>query len=334
MSGAGAATPVQPEAKRPGQAALRPSTDPPAPGAMPEGAEAAVLLRYRMARERPRNPEEGKARLLRHCEQPAFAALARYRKLVDGEWIDAPSIRFAEAALQTMGNILSEVGAFRDDSRERVIRIAVTDFESNVTHTKEVLIPKVIERAELLPGEVPLASRVDGNGQRLYTLLATREEILAREGALVSKALRQIALRLLPGDWVQEGLRAIRRTLEAEIAQDLESTRETLAQGFAALRMEEGRLKEYLGHDLECASASECADLQAVLAALEEGETTRAESIGAGGRGEERSPLKRKLELLRKRVAGTRARDLAPPAENPGPPSGEAQDEGASPSRR
>ena len=238
MSGTGGATTVQADAERPGQAPLQPSTDPPAPGGMPEGGEAAVRLRYRMAQEHPRTLEEGKARLLRHCEQPAFAAVARYRKLVDGEWIDAPSIRFAEAALQAIGNILSEVGAIRDDSRERVIRVAVTDFESNVTHAKEVLIPKVIERAELLPGDVPLASRIDGRGQRLYTLLATGEEILSREGALVSKALRQIALRLLPGDWVHEGLRAIRQTLEAEIAQDLESAREKLAQGFAALRVE------------------------------------------------------------------------------------------------
>ncbi len=327
MSGHGGAMPVQPDEERPGQAPLRPSTDPPAPAAMPEGGEAAVLLRYRMGRERPRTPDEGKARLLRHCEQPAFAAGARYRKLVDGEWIDAPSIRFAEAALQAMGNILSEVAAIRDDSLQRVVRVAVTDFESNVTHAKEVLIPKVIERAELLPGEVPLASRVDGNGQRLYTLLATREEIFSCEGALVSKALRQIALRLLPGDWVQEGLRAIRQTLEAEIAQDLESTREKLTQGFAALRVEEERLEEYLGHDLESASAAECTDLQAILAALEDGEMTRAESIGAG-LGEQRSPLKRKLEVLRKRVAGTRVRDLAPPAESANPPSRGEQDEG------
>ncbi len=328
MSGADGAIAPQTDEECPGQAPLRPPVDSPKAAAMPEGWEAAVRLRYRMAHERPRKPEEAKASLLRHCEQPNFAAVARYRKLVDGEWLDAPSIRFAEAALQAMGNILSEVAAIRDDSIQRVVRVAVTDFESNVTHAKEVLIPKVIERAELLPGEVPLASRVDGNGQRLYTLLATREEILSCEGALVSKALRQIALRLLPGDWVQEGLRAIRQTLEAEIAQDLESTREKLAQGFAALRVEEERLKEYLGHDLESASAAECTDLQAILAALEDGEMTRAESIGAGGLGEQRSPLKRKLEVLRKRVAGTRARDLGPPAESANPPSRGEQDEG------
>ncbi len=55
---------------------------------------------------------------------------------------------------------------------------------------------------------------------------------------------------------------------------------------------------------------------------------TQTESIGARGLGEQRSPLKRKLELLRKRVAGTRARDLAPPAESANPPSRGELDEG------
>ena len=61
-------------------------------------AEARIKARAAIAIGRPRDMDTVRVKLLKDCERPGFAAVARYSVPRGGKKIQGPSIRFAEAA--------------------------------------------------------------------------------------------------------------------------------------------------------------------------------------------------------------------------------------------
>ena len=57
-------------------------------------AKAQIEARYIMAERHPRDLDIVRAKLIKECKRPGFAAVARYLKPI-GRGVEGPSIRFA-----------------------------------------------------------------------------------------------------------------------------------------------------------------------------------------------------------------------------------------------
>jgi hypothetical protein len=234
-------------------------------------ARALVEARYVMAVQRPRDIDLVRVKLLNACKRPTFANAARYLKPV-GKGIEGPSIRLAEEAARCMGNIAVDIFAIYDDERRRVIRVTATDLESNVPYSKDVTFEKTVERNSVQDGQAVIAQRIGSRGQRVFVVLATDDDILNKENALVSKALRTNLLRLVPGDILEEAMAQVYATLKDRAAKDPGAERKEVIDAFAHLNVMPDMLKEYLGHDIGTASPAEIVDLRSVYATIRDGE--------------------------------------------------------------
>lgn len=249
-------------------------------------AQAMVQARYVVALQRPRDWDEVRVRLLAECKRPGFAEVAWFRKPV-GEGVEGFSIRFAEAAIRCMGNLLPEAPVIYDDDERRIVRVLVTDLESNVTYTKDIVVNKTVERRSLRKGQEALAIRTNSQGQPTYIVRATEDDMLAKEGSAVSKATRTLALRILPGDIQDECKRLILDARRGEAVRDPAAARKKVADAFAELGILPAALKQYLGHELASCSPAELEDLRAAWSAIKNGETTWAEIVAERGGDEE-----------------------------------------------
>lgn len=243
-------------------------------------AKALVEARYVMAIRRPRNDEEVRQRLLKECLRPSFAAVAIYRKPV-GQGIEGPSIRFAEAALRMMGNITIDTMTVYDDQLKRIVRVTVTDLEANLPYAQDVTIEKTVERRKAKPGDQVLRTRQNSTGEQVYVLIATDDEILNKQNALISKAIRTQGLRLVPGDLIDEALWQVRETRKKEDAQDPDASKRKIFDAFNELGVTAGQLAEWLGHAGDKLQPKEMSDLRGIYAALRDNETTWREVMDA-----------------------------------------------------
>lgn len=241
-------------------------------------AKAAVEARYIVAIKRPRDLDAVRLAILKECQRPSFAAVARYRKPV-GDGIEGPSIRFAEAAIRCMTNMLPEVATIYEDVEKRIVRVSVTDLESNVTYSGDITVEKTVERSSVKQGQTILRSRVNSVGKPTFLVEATEDDLQNKQGALVSKQLRTLSLRLLPGDILEEAMATVIETLEKADATDPGAARKKMVDVFARLGVKPSDLRDYLGHDLDGLTPPELAELRAVAATLRDGESTWRDAL-------------------------------------------------------
>ena len=244
-------------------------------------AKAAIEARYGMAIRFRRDIDDVRQRLLRECQRPGFARVARYRVPRGGKQIEGASIRFAEAAIRIMGNLMVETPTLYDDPLRRIVRVEVTDLETNASYAKDLALEKTVERQVLKAGQQPISQRLNSSNKTVYTVEATEEDFAVKEAANISKAIRTLGLRLLPGDLLEESMQAVLATLHSETAKDPDAERKAIADGFAKVNVAPSHLKLYLGHELSQCSPAELVELRELFTAIRDGHTTWAEVMAA-----------------------------------------------------
>lgn len=234
--------------------------------------KAQVEARYVMAMHRPRDIDQVRERLLRNCARPAFAQSAMYRIPRAGGFIEGLTIRFAETAVGCMTNVNCETITLYDDKQKRILRIQVTDVESNETFSRDITIEKSVERRKLGRGQEPLGVRTNSYGDTVYSVQATEEELATKESALVSKTLRTLILRIVPG-WLQDEAKdVLKRTAQNQDAKDPDAQKKRVLDAFAAMNISTAAIKEYLGREeLDPMSTHELSELRDLHSALREG---------------------------------------------------------------
>lgn len=254
-------------------------------------ARAMIEARYVMAMQRPRDLDMARVKLLAACSRSRFAQVARYIKPI-GEGIEGPSIRLAEEAARCLTNIAMDVVTIYDDPQRRIIRATATDLESNIPWSKDVTIEKTVERSYVKDGQTMVAQRINSKGKPVYTVLASDDEILNKENALASKAMRGNLLRLVPGDLLEEAMDTVYRTLNADAEKDPSAERKRVIDAFASLNIMPTHLKEYLGHDLDVTTPAELIAMRSIYTAMKDGEATWADVMEhkQGGKGKEKTP--------------------------------------------
>lgn len=243
-------------------------------------ATAEIQARYVMALKNPRDLDDVRLKMLKECRRPSFAKVAIYRKPI-GAGIEGPSIRFAEAAIRCMGNIAIDTIVVFDDPYKRILRVSVVDIENNVPYSTEITVEKTVERKNPKAGTTILGTRENSNGQLVYLVPATEDEMLNKINALVSKAIRTNGMRHIPGDIVDECKALIYEIRDKEDAEDPDAARKKLADSFAELGVLASSLKEYLDHDLATSTPAEMKELRGVYALLRDGEMSWTEVLDA-----------------------------------------------------
>lgn len=275
-------------------------------------ARAEVEARAIMALKRPRDMDDVRERLLKECRRPRFAQVARYQIPRAGKTIEGPSIRFAEAALRCMTNVLVQTATLYDDAEKRILRVTVTDLEANAAYSRDVTVAKTVERSSVKKDQLIVSQRLNSLGNVAYTVQASDDDLRMKEGAEVSRAVRTLFLRLLPGDVLDEAMDEIRGALKRGFDADPEAERKRHADAFAAIGVKPSELKEYLGHDLSLITAKEAEDLGALYFAIQDGETTFRAALESKRGATTNEPQPKPTEKLKVKLSKLKAASPAP----------------------
>ena len=254
------------------------SRDNQATASMVAKARAEIEARYVMALRKPRNMDQVRTDLMKECRRPNFAAVAIYHKPV-GEGVDGFSIRFAEAAIRCFGNCAMEVSQNYDDENLRIMRVSATDLESNIIWPMEVTIEKTVERKFLRKGQRSLGSRMNSKDELVHTVEATEDDMLSKQGALVSKALRTCILRIIPGHLQYEAWDTCVAILKDKAAANPDLERNRVCDAFADQGIQPVNLEEWLGHTLSVATPVEIEHLRRLYVGIRDGEVTWADAL-------------------------------------------------------
>jgi hypothetical protein len=254
-------------------------------------ARADVEARWILAMRRPRNLDDVRQSLIAECSRPQFARVAVYARPVgkkqdpQGNWINAVaeglSIRFAEAAARCMGNLQPDVQTIYDGADTRIVRVTVTDYESNVTWSRDLNVRKTVERKQLKRGQKSLGERLNSYGDRVFIVEATDDEVNVKEAAMVSKAARTLILRVVPGHLQDECKDLCKRIAAQADAKDPAANKNRALDAFASLGIKPSQILEYLGKPIEQATRDEWRELSDLVNAIRDGETTWAEALEA-----------------------------------------------------
>ena len=238
-------------------------------------AKAMVEARYVMAMQRPRDWDAVRQNLLRECKRPSFAhnKSAYYRKPI-GQGVEGLGIRFVEVALRCMTNVLVETTMIFEDDAKEVHRVSVTDLESNLTYPLDVRVSKTVERAKPMDDGSYLAVRKNSYGKMTYTVPANDDDLLNKRAALISKAIRTLGLRIVPGDLQDEAEEIIKHIRLDDAARDPGAERKRIADAFAEIGVKAADLVAYLGHSLDSCSPPDLVDLRGIYGAIKDGEAT------------------------------------------------------------
>lgn len=247
--------------------------------AMAERAKAEVAALYQKAMLCPRNVDEARQRLMRHCKRPGFAERARYRLPFGETKVEGPSIRFVEAAMQEYGNVLCDAFVTYESEDERKIIVRVLDLERNIAYSREAVVRKILERKRLRKGEAAIGTRINAKGEEVFLVRASEVDLARKQGAAESKATRTLGLRILPADIVEEGQAICIATMRNSDAKDPDAAKRSVLAAFETLGILAGKIAEYLGHPLDEVTPAELDDLRAAYATIKEGEATWRELV-------------------------------------------------------
>ncbi|HSR79128.1 MAG TPA: hypothetical protein VLN57_21320 [Xanthobacteraceae bacterium] len=261
----------------------------PATDALVATATAAIQARCIMAIRRPRNLDDTRVEIMRECRRPEFADVATYSRPVGkekndaGQWVEkfaeGLSIRFAEVALRCMRNMAAEVQTIYDDATQRLVMVTVTDYEGNNVWSTTLTIAKTTERKQLRKGQRPLSERENSYGDRVFIVEANDQQVNVKAAAEISKAVRTLILRAVPGHIQDEAFKICKDIAATRDAKDPAAARRRMFDAFAERGIRPSDLEAWLGHPAEQMTKAEGEQLKAIHSAITEGELSWAEAM-------------------------------------------------------
>jgi len=254
-------------------------------------AQAAVQARYIIAMRQPRNWDQVRQNILRECSRPSFAhnKSTLYRKPI-GQGIEGLGIRFVEMAIRCMGNVLTEVTAIFEDETREIIRVRQTDLEANLTYDLDIRLDKTVWRSRPADGGEYLEMRQNSQGRPAYRVPASEDEYVTKRNAAISKAIRTLGSRLIPGDIQEEAETRIRKVRMDKAAADPAGEKKRIIDAFGELGARVIDLEVIVGHSLDTCSPAEIVALRNFYGAIRDGETTLAEILDQATEGKLEQP--------------------------------------------
>ena len=279
----------------------------PASVAVAEAVKARIQAQFYVAINRPRSYEQSRYRILESCKRVSFADKVEYRKPVGNTTIVGPSIRFAELALREWGNIDYANTVVYDDDMNRRITVVITDLETNTSFSASIQLEKAVERKDCKGREV-ISERINSFGQKIYKVRATEDEVLTKQSALISKALRNEGLRLIPQEIIEEAIDTARNTLKSDATVNIDDARRKISDSFANIGIQPKQLEEYLDHPVAMCAPSEIVDLRAIFNTIKNGEAKWGDYVTKpeDEQNAHAADAKRKMSELKGKLKGPR----------------------------
>jgi len=249
-----------------------------ASSALAAQSKAMVESRYVMAMRNPRDMDQVRLDLMKECKRPFFAQSAYYVKPI-GKGVEGLSIRFVEAALRCMKNVLIESSMIFEDADKEIHRVSVTDLETNVTYPMDVKMTKTVERSKPLDDGSYISVRKNSYGKMTYTVAGSDDDLLNKRGALISKAVRTLGLRIIPGDLCDEAEEIIKKMRVSGATNDPDAERKKITDAFSSIGVSAKNLADYLGHAISQCSPEQIVNLRGLYSAVKDGEATWKEII-------------------------------------------------------
>lgn len=241
--------------------------------------KAAVEARFLVAMNRPREFETSRLRLLKSCNRPLFAEVARYAKPVGGGSVTGLSVRFAEEARVLWGNMDVTTMVVSDTDERRIYRVTGVDLETNATDSIDVIVEKFVERRQVRSGMEVIGQRMNTTGQVVYKIRATEDDLIVKANAQISKAKRNVILSLLPGDVKEECEIAIVETQKRRDAEDPDAAKRAVLDAFFSIGVMPVQIADLLGHAVEQITPAELGLLRGYYTAIRDGEATYADIV-------------------------------------------------------
>lgn len=238
-----------------------------------------------IAKRFPRDEDNSRALILRTCKRPRFAACVEYSKPIGGKRITGVSIRAAEVAGNSWGNLKTMVSILFDDEGQgntpgrRIINISAMDLQTNTSWSTQAVIEKTVERSTVKRGQKVYGNRVNSYGKTTYIVKPTADEFEVKVAATTSKLLRNNILRLIPEDIKEEMVETARETIADKAAKDPDGERKKIIDAFSSLNIMPTDLKEYLGKDPAKLSPAEIVDLGAIWKTIKDGQANWSDYI-------------------------------------------------------
>jgi len=237
-----------------------------------------------MAIRRPRDVDEVRRRMLNDCKRVRFAETSRYAKPMGGKPVVGWSIRFAEAAVRTMGNIDVRTQIISETDDAVILRVDAIDLETNSGFGGEVTIRKTVERTRLRDGETALSVRTNSSGRPTYLVRANEDDMVTKLGSYISKAIRTYALRLVPADILDECLEQVEKTASGGGQADPAAIRKRIVDSYAEIGVGPDDVKAIAGKtDLTLLTEADLKKLRETFVALRDGEVTLDELVPKEG---------------------------------------------------
>jgi hypothetical protein len=152
--------------------------------------------------------------------------------------------------------------------------VTVTDLESNITYPLDVRVSKTVERSKTMDDGSYISVRKNSWGKNVYTVPANDDDLLNKRGALISKAIRTLGLRIIPGDLQDEAERIIKDIRINDIKADPDAARKQITDAFIEIGVKASDLVAYLGHSIDACSPSQLNILRGIYGAIKDGEAT------------------------------------------------------------
>lgn len=251
--------------------------------------KARIESRLVIANRFPRNWDEIRTNLLAAAKRPGFAgrdgektAGCAWYKLPFGDGAEGFSIRMAEEVLAEMGNIDVVTSTVWEDENTRRIRVTVFDLQKNTDISSEATIEKTVEKKypkkdnkkNVIPA---LRTRTTADGQTNYIYAADERDMAQKQGAVVSKLMRNAIMRLCPGHIKADLQETILRQRHGEVLDDPIGARKKIIDAFATIGVKPADLNSYLDHDIGSSSPRELANLRELYDSIKKGEVVWSE---------------------------------------------------------
>jgi hypothetical protein len=198
----------------------------------------------------------------------------------------------------------------------------VTDLEANLTYPTDVTVAKTVERSFLKDGQKAIRTRVNSAGRPVHIVEATDDDILNKQNALISKAIRTAVLRVVPGDILEEAEEEVARTVRRDDATDPAAKAKQIADAFYSHGVMPDQLEKVLGHPLAQVTPAEVTMMRTWITAIKDGEANWRDIEQAFSAEHEDKPastgtsaLKDRLGMKKESTAGVKPVAAEPKAE-------------------
>lgn len=269
-----AVTPGTNQISRAGFSGMELAGQGPATAALVARQRANIESRFIMAMHRPRSMAVVRQNIITECRRPGFAETAVYHVPRGGKTIDGLSIRFAEVAARCYGNMPVETVTIFESDEDRIMECTVTDLESNVTFSEQITVKKTVERKILKQGQRPIRERMNSSGERVFIVEATDDDMTMKANSMISKTIRKLILRLIPGNLKQEAKELCEEIARDKQAKDPDAFRNRMVDSFDELGVRASDLEAYFDAPIANLTIDQARSLVPIFNAIKEGELT------------------------------------------------------------